>query len=82
MTDLPPPPHKPLEWIGRARDELMDLPVPVRRAFGHALRFAQAGVLPDHVKPLRGFGGAGVLEIIENHKARLTGRSTPSSSLA
>jgi phage-related protein len=67
MIDLPPPPHKPLEWIGRAHDELLALPVPIRRAIGYALRFAQAGVKPDHVKPLRGFNGAGVLEVMEDH---------------
>jgi phage-related protein len=32
---------------------------------GYALRFAQAGVMPDHAKPLKGFGGAGVVEVIE-----------------
>ncbi len=34
---------------------------------GYALRFAQAGVTTDHVKPLRGFKGAGVLEVMEDH---------------
>lgn len=33
---------------------------------GFALRFAQAGVKPDSAKPLQGFGGAGVLEVMEN----------------
>ncbi len=33
---------------------------------GFALRFAQGGVKPDNVKPLKGFKGAGVLEVIEN----------------
>jgi phage-related protein len=67
MNELPPPPHKPLEWVGRAHDELMALPVPVRRAVGYALRFAQAGVKPDQVKPLKGFKGAGVLEVMEDY---------------
>ena len=34
---------------------------------GFALLFAQAGVKPDNVKPLRGFHGAGVLEVIEDY---------------
>lgn len=67
MDDLPPPPHAPLEWVGRALDELLDLPEAVRRSMGYALRFAQAGVKPDTAKPLKGFGGAGVLEVVENH---------------
>ena len=66
MNEIPAPPHKPLEWVGRAHDELMALPAPVRRAVGFALRFAQAGVKPDHVKPLKGFKGAGVLEVMED----------------
>jgi len=67
MDNLPPLPHAPLEWVGRALDELLALPEPVRRAMGYALRFAQAGVKPDTAKPLKGFGGAGVLEVVENH---------------
>lgn len=34
---------------------------------GFALRFAQAGVKHDHAKPLKGYTGAGVLEVVENH---------------
>ena len=67
MSDIPALPHKPLEWVGRALDELRALPAPVRRSVGFALRFAQASVTPDHVKPLRGFKGAGVLEVIEDY---------------
>ena len=67
MDNIPPLPHKPLEWVGRALDELMDLPAPVRRTMGFALRFAQAGVKPDNVKPLHGFKGAGVLEVVEDY---------------
>lgn len=67
MSEIPAPPHKPLEWVGRALDELKALPAPVRRTFGYALRFAQAGVTPKHVKPLRGFKGAGVLEVMEDY---------------
>uniref|UniRef100_E6PPZ3 Phage-related protein n=1 Tax=mine drainage metagenome TaxID=410659 RepID=E6PPZ3_9ZZZZ len=44
----------------------MALPVDVRKFFGHALDFAQRGDQHDAAKPLKGFGGAGVLEIVEN----------------
>jgi phage-related protein len=67
MDYLPPLPHKPLVWVGRSLEELRVLPAPVRRSVGFALRFAQAGVKADNVKPLKGFAGAGVLEVIENH---------------
>ena len=67
MTDRLPISYKPLAWVGPALDELMALPAPVRRTVGYALWFAQAGERPDHVKPLRGFKGAGVLEVIADH---------------
>lgn len=67
MNQLPPPPHKPLEWVGRSLEELLALPEDVRRNMGFALRFAQAGVKHDHAKPLKGYTGAGVLEVVENH---------------
>ena len=66
MNSLVPLHDKPLKWVGRALDELMALPVPVRRRMGFALRFAQGGVKPDNVKPLKGFTGAGVLEVVED----------------
>jgi phage-related protein len=34
---------------------------------GYALRFAQAGEKHESAKPLRGFKGAGVLEVVEDH---------------
>jgi len=44
----------------------MALPIPVRKFFGHALHFAQNGEQHDAAKVLKGFGGAGVLEIVED----------------
>ena len=58
--------EKPLIWIGSSKKDLMALPIDVRRFFGRALDFAQRGEQHDAVKPLKGFGGASVLEIIEN----------------
>src|ERR1700692_1661382 len=42
------------------------LPKGVRRTFGVALWAVQSGETPPIAKPLKGFGGAGVLELIEN----------------
>lgn len=36
-------------------------------AIGYALHFAQMGDKHPSAKPLKGFGGAGVLEIVEDH---------------
>ena len=58
--------EKPLEWIGSAKKDLMALPVDVRKFFGHALDFAQRGGQHDAAKTLKGFGGAGVIEVVED----------------
>ena len=58
--------QRPLEWIGSSHKDLMALPVDVRRFFGFALSLAQSGDKHDAAKVLQGFGGAGVLEVIEN----------------
>ena len=57
---------KPLEWIGSSHKDLMALPADVRRLFGFALSLAQAGEKHDAAKVLKGFGGAGVLEVLED----------------
>jgi len=46
----------------------MNLPVSLRKFFGHALDFAQRGGKHDATKVLKGFGGAGVLEIVEDDR--------------
>jgi phage-related protein len=58
--------EKPLEWIGSSHKDLMALPADVRRLFGFALSLAQAGDKHDTAKVLKGFGGAGVLEVVED----------------
>ncbi len=59
-------PEKPLIWIGSAKKDLIALPVPVRKFFGHALHFAQVGEQHESAKVLKGFGSAGVLELVED----------------
>ena len=58
--------EKTLIWIGSSKKDLVALPVGVRKFFGHALDFAQRGEQHVAAKVLKGFGGAGVLEIVEN----------------
>ena len=57
---------KPLIWIGRSYEDLLDCPEEVRRTFGFALGMAQQGGKFVDAKPLKGFGGAGVLEVVED----------------
>lgn len=58
--------EQPLLWVGSSKKDLLELPVPVRRFFGHALDFAQRGEQHGAAKVLKGFGGAGVLEVVED----------------
>lgn len=62
-------PHrlKRIVWIGSSRKDLKSFPDEVRRAIGFALSQAQLGGKAPSAKPLSGFGGAGVLEIVENY---------------
>jgi phage-related protein len=57
---------KPLEWVGSSKKDLLALPLSVRRYFGYALSLVQMGDRPDGAKVLKGFGGAGVLELLED----------------
>jgi phage-related protein len=56
---------KRLVWIASSRRDMQALPKELRRGFGMALFAAQTGETPPIAKPLKGFGGAGVLELVE-----------------
>jgi phage-related protein len=58
--------RRDLYWVGTVLDDLRAFPEEVRREMGHALHLAQLGDKSPDAKPLRGFKGAGVLEIVEN----------------
>lgn len=58
---------KPVHWVASSLDDIRDLPEEVQDSFGYALHRAQEGARDPRAKPLRGFGGASVLEIVENH---------------
>jgi phage-related protein len=57
---------KRVEWVGSSRRDLKQFPKGVRLVFGQALFDAQLGEKHPAAKPLKGFGGAGVLEIVED----------------
>ena len=56
---------KPLDFIRSSREDLKEFPDEVKQDIGYALFEAQKGQKSEAAKPLKGFGGAGVLEIIE-----------------
>jgi phage-related protein len=57
---------KPLEWIASAKKDLLAMPSEVVDVFGFALHLAQHGGKHPQAKPLKGFGSAGVLEVVED----------------
>ena len=57
---------KPLLWVGSAKKDLQAMPAEVQDSFGYALHLAQTGGKHMQAKPLKGFGSAGVLEVVEN----------------
>jgi len=59
---------RPVKWIGTSLEDLRSSPRAVRIDVGHALFTAQEGKMDPAAKPLRGFGGASVLEIVASHQ--------------
>jgi phage-related protein len=57
---------KLLVWVGRSREDLRAFPEDVRLVLGYALYLAQIGGKHPDAKPLRGFGGSGVLEVVDD----------------
>jgi len=55
-------------WIGSSRRDLKAFPPEVKDVIGYALYQAQIGLKAPSVKPLRGFGGANVLEVVEDYR--------------
>jgi phage-related protein len=60
------PRHKPLRWVGRSKEELKEFPEEVQDVMGFALFQAEIGGKHPSAKPLRGYKGAGVLEVVED----------------
>ena len=61
-------PLKPLIWIGSARRDFRAMPAAVKSDMGYALYLAQQGEKHRNAKPLKGFGGAGVVEIVADYR--------------
>ena len=61
------PTLKPAYWIASSLEDLRTFPRAVRREVGRAVRVAQLGGKHESAEPLKGFKGAGVLELVEDH---------------
>ena len=60
-------PIRPVAWVGSSKKDFRAFPDDVQDAMGFALYQAQIGSWHTAMKVLKGFGGAGVLELVENH---------------
>lgn len=58
---------KPIIWMASTKDDLVSLSGDVQDEIGYALYQAQKGGKSDKAKPLKGFGGAAVLEVVESN---------------
>jgi phage-related protein len=57
---------KPIRWLGSTYKDLKSMPDDIQDTFGYALHLAQIGNKHVAAKPLKSFGSAGVLEVVEN----------------
>lgn len=65
MPETKPP--KPLLWLGASKRDLLAFPAEVQQVVGYGLYLAQCGEKHPDAKPLKGFGGASVLEMMDDH---------------
>ena len=58
---------KLVRWVGNSKDAVSRFPDEVRRRVGGALWDAQIGRKAPYAKPLKGFGDAAVLEVVDDY---------------
>jgi len=61
--------ERPIIWVGSSRRDLRAFPRDVRRDIGQSLYAAQQGETDPSAKPLKGFGGGSVIEIVAEHRS-------------
>lgn len=66
-ADVEKPTEKPVDWVGSSKKDFLAFPDEVKDEMGFGLYQAQVGDKNANAKPLKGFGGAGVLEIVDNY---------------
>ncbi len=58
---------KPVVWVRSSKDDLKKFPRTAQSHLGFALKVAQSGGKHPDAKPMNGFGGASVIEIVEDY---------------
>ena len=61
------PSSKELIWVGSSLKDLRRFPEEVRQIMGFALYLAGTGSKHPAAKPLKGFRGASVLEVVDDY---------------
>jgi phage-related protein len=59
---------KPVAWVGSSYKDFTAFPQAIQQEMGHALYLAQTGRMHVSAKPLKGFGDAGVVELVEHDR--------------
>jgi phage-related protein len=62
-----PTAKKPCEFIASSKSDLNKLPRRAKSVLTFAIRLAEEGKTHQDAKPLKGFGGAGVMEVVEDY---------------
>jgi phage-related protein len=65
---IDPDDPKPLVWVGSSRSDFREFPDGVKSEMGYALFLAQCGGRHRKAKTLKGFGGGGVVEVVDDHR--------------
>jgi phage-related protein len=60
--------NRPVIWIGSSHEDWKTFPDDVQDVMGYALHLAQCGEKALNCKPLTGFKGASVLEIMDDYQ--------------
>ena len=58
---------RPVVWVRSSKEDLKKFPEPAQSHIGFALQVAQRGGKHPDAKPMRGFGGASAIEIVEDY---------------
>lgn len=59
---------RPIRYVGNVEKDIQRFPEAVRETVAFAFQLACSGHEHEQAKPLKGFGSAGVLEIVEDHR--------------
>ena len=59
---------RPVIWVGSSRRDFRAFPDGVKDQMGYALFVAQQGGKHPDAKPLKGFGGASIVEIVRDYR--------------